>query len=398
MNKFKFIQSLIENKSFNEAQKEKFFMLTAKELEKASDLDDSLLRDIEIIKDKLGIELTKQESKKSNNNIPKYVNPGDTRKFLLAFNQDKILRTTCHLIDNEDTINLIVRESGADGYNFSDHLKLLHERYRSLKGNYYLDSKISSAFKVYLTGKNYKEKNTHWSETDKIRENWGSDRILNWANENKGIIPNPGLNIKRSQKNDGYTILPFNSRITGERIREFSELVLHFKHLFHIRGDNSLFKIIDQINESKDWKTAVNFNIYDERFEPSDFPENIELFIDVDNFRKAYIKIIRLAIEQSSDQDIAQIDLKLKRTNDSIFLSICHSNSKFTNRSAEDLVNRIGEAHTWIINHLNGICNLELNADFGNDQYFSVNLWNNRKVVATPLNFFTGVEHKLIFS
>ena len=79
-----------------------------------------------------------------------------------------------------------------------------------------------------------------------------------------------------------------------------------------------------------------------------------------------------------------------------IVFSVLHINSVF-HKSIDATLHRYGQTITSLIsNQINGLCDLEIHADFGNQTYASVTIWpNNRNII--PLNEFIGVEYKLIF-
>ena len=65
MNKFKFINTLLNKEKFNPNQKERFLKLVSKELEGSFDTDIKILQGIEEIKVMLGTKKTEQNSSKS---------------------------------------------------------------------------------------------------------------------------------------------------------------------------------------------------------------------------------------------------------------------------------------------------------------------------------------------
>ena len=54
MNKFKFINSLLENEKFSTSQKERFLKLVTKEIGESSNFEEKVLIDLDEIKSKLG--------------------------------------------------------------------------------------------------------------------------------------------------------------------------------------------------------------------------------------------------------------------------------------------------------------------------------------------------------
>ena len=324
--KFKFIQKVLENEKFTLSQKERFFKLVSKELENSSDIDRKVLEDIKLIKEKIGLidlevpntnaglmfaelnrlgndditNIKKNETISAESNLPKYINPINLSNFLKDYNQHPILKYTCHLIDSEDVIKEINNNCNVKEYDYSKHLNLVIEAFHSLRKNHFINYKIVNLILVYLTGESYSGKDKIWS-TDGIKYNWSSIELLQWSIDNPKIILNPGLNIKRLQSNNGYSFQGFKSSIFDVRIRTFSELVIHFKNLFHLKGDNSLFQLIKTINDKNKWNEKIDFNIVREDFNPLEFRENIELFTDIDSLKKGYIEIIKQAIESSVD-------------------------------------------------------------------------------------------------
>ena len=61
-----------------------------------------------------------------------YFNPKGLKQFLLDFNQDEILRYTCHLIDTQEAIDQICEKTKCSQYNFEKHVKLIAENYKEL--------------------------------------------------------------------------------------------------------------------------------------------------------------------------------------------------------------------------------------------------------------------------
>jgi hypothetical protein len=422
MSKFKFIQNLLENEKFNLSQKERFFKLVSKELESSSEFDTKVLEDIKLIKEKIGLidaedsntnakfmhvelhrlandditNIKKNEAISTEVNLPKHINPINLSNFLKEYNQHPILKYTCHLIDSEDVIKDINNNCNVKEYNYSKHLNLVIEAFHSLRKTHFINYKIVNLILVYLTGESYSGKDKIWS-TDGIKYNWSSIEMLQWSIDNPKIILNPGLNIKRLQSNNGYSFQGFKSNIFDVRIRTFSELVIHFKNLFHLKGDNSLLQLIKTINDKNKWNEKIDFNIVREDFNPLEFRENIELFTDIDSLKKGYIEIIKQAIESSVDQIKPIINLSFKSDNEGVEFSIHHINSKITKKSAEDLILRLGESHKNAIKNLNGVCDIYLCAEYSYNQYSEINLWNKEKRKAIPLPTFKGVKHILKF-
>lgn len=320
-----------------------------------------------------------------------YINPKELKQFLLDFNQDEILKYTCHLIDNDEVINQICCETKCPNYNFEEHTKLIVDRFNALKQrhnwpNYKIVSQINAYFTGIIGGKI-----TRWS-SNKIGDNWNDVNIRRWAKENPGIVPNPGSNIARKQKNNGYTLpKAFIANHTGKRVFRFSDLVLFFKSQFHLRRDNSLRNIIKHITSNR---TDIEIIFYEDRFY-----DNIELFTDVDKLVQAFKRIIDVCVDSNSDKEIKP-KLEISFFNDDLFtFFVIHHKNTVYGKSIKNVLERIGEQHSALIrNQVNGLCDLYLEADFGQGDYARINLWDEKeKMISQKIEKIEGVKYILKF-
>ena len=76
-----------------------------------------------MIKDKIGLNFSTSK---------KYKNPIYLYNFLTDFNQDPVLRYTCHEIDDEDHLNIILEKCNTQSYEYSEHIKVIHKAYNDL--------------------------------------------------------------------------------------------------------------------------------------------------------------------------------------------------------------------------------------------------------------------------
>lgn len=328
--------------------------------------------------------------------LPEFKPPINLSNFLKAYNQHPILKYTCHLIDSDEVIEKINEKCETKNYQFQKHLELIINSFNSFKKDHFVDPKIINLILVYLTGESFTKKIKLWS-TDNIKINWSSPELQTWCENNTPSIPSPGLNIARNQKNKGFVFPGFSSNIHDTRIRSFSELVLHFKNLFHLKGDNSLLKIIKNANRSNNWNDIIEFNINKSDFDETQFKENIELFTDVDSLKKGYLNIIKLILESSIKDVKPIVNLSFTSNNNQIIFSIHHINSIITKKSPEDFVARLGESHINIIKNLNGICSLYLKAEFRYNEFLEIKLWDSTIRELKMIPTFKGVEHILKF-
>src|SRR5690606_11884063 len=112
------------------------------------------------------------------------------------------------------------------------------EAFELHEDRYYGGGKINALIRAYLTGKNFDKsiKKDGWT-TDKILINWSSPELLEWAKNNPGIPPNLNSTEMSNQEIEPFSVQKkIDSVITDYSIQSFTELVLHFKNLFHIKS------------------------------------------------------------------------------------------------------------------------------------------------------------------
>lgn len=306
-------------------------------------------------------------SKKRDEKKTTYTPPINLYSFLYRFNQDKTLKYTCHEIDTDEVISEINDLCETDKYDFRKHCQLISLALGALLNDFkrekkYLEPRFIAMLKAYIDGNNEKG----WSSLG-IKTSWNSADLLSWSEQHEGIIPSPGKNIAKKQKDNGYKLSQtLISNINGTRIISFKDLVIYFKSLFHIRRDNSLKKIIEYQN-----KKIEGINV---KFADGQFNDGIELLTDVDKLIQAYKAIIKIC-QEANKEEILDIELAFFETNEYVYFTIrdvCHSYAKTLKSTCE----RIGESQSNLIkNQINGLCNLYIEADFGNNEYAKVGLW-----------------------
>lgn len=334
---------------------------------------------------------------KSKTGLPTYLKPSGMVKFLTKYNQDPILRSTCHDIDSNE-IEIINEYCNTKIYDFSKHLEKIIGAFNEIEDQF-CPPYIKSLIRVYLTGKDFEGNMVEngWSSDD-IKINWSDDNLVLWAKENKGFPPSPSDGLAEKYENIGFEISSFNSIVLGKPVQTFRDLVIHFKHLFHIRRDNSLRDLIEQKNLNEGWADKIDFIIVDNLF-----PKNIELFVDVDKLIQTYNSLIQLIIENQSSDTTRRPIVKLSfyEHKGRINFSIHHLNSKYSKSLASTINRPIGKTYSSIIKKLiNGNCNLYLNADFGQNEYAMFRLWYDKsthKRQMEKISTFEGVEHILEF-
>jgi hypothetical protein len=421
MSKFKFIQNLLENEKFDLSQKERFFKLVSKELENSTQVDEQLLVDIRKIKEKIGlvdnfednaeVELEDEEADLSMKYkwIPSYINSSGIYKYLFDYNNNLILKSTCHKIDSNE-LKIINEHCGTDTYDFNKHLSKIIEAF-NVHDKKYAPAFIKSFIRLYLTGKDFygnvignqvKDKKLGWTE-DTIVFSWSDEKLKKWTENNIAMPPCPSDGLSKKYKNLGFEFENIIKNSYQRNISTFSKLILHFKKMFHIKSDNSLRNLITQQNIIKGWDGRIEFLITDK-----DFPLIIELFTYVERVMQAYNKLIELILEKAIE--IPKVKLTLKEDESAVYFTIHHLNNQFA-KSTIGIEERLhGQTYkNLIINQVNGLCDLFVQADLGQNNFVSCNIWDenyNKKALnnnQNPINIITsetpiqGVAHIMRF-
>lgn len=376
-----FIYFFNHNKSLNRFQRRKVENLLARDLV-------SLNGDIQYAEENKEVKKENREFSNDNkhrtgvNSKVVYTSPKNLQDFLREFNQDDVLKYTCHTIDSIEDLQNICDKSNVKEYDFHKHLLLINDRFKALTWQFkeegiFLDKNMVTLMSVFLTGRDFEENDmTTWSSND-IKYNWSSDAIAKWALENPHIVPNPGRNIATKQNNSGYSIpKSFISRITRKRIKTFSDLTLFFKSQFHIRRDNSLRNILEIVNND------FSRNEFEISFNEKDFNVGVELLTDVDKLVQAYRKIVLICKEcKPKEENNIQISLSFydNAIDKSAYFCIHHINTLY-NKTLKNAAERIGTKHSNLIEkQVNGLCDLYIEAEFSDHKCGRLNLWDSER-------------------
>lgn len=406
--KFDFILELLNNNKLNTTQRENILHLSALEIKKEKDVGDGLEERVRRIEELLNedygttIETVSLfghnnfQIENNNENIEskttKYLDPYTMYEYLFEFNQNKILKYTCHEVD-DNALSAINEYCNTETYDFKKHLTSILTAFEEHDKKFNCKSSTKALIRGYITGKDYynNQLKNGWS-SDRIKINWSDNSLQDWA-LNNNIPPNSSQELFKAKRIKSHSIEPFTSKLFNKRIQTFKELVLYFKCLFHIRADNSLKSILCNINEQNGFTDKVIFHIDDDSF-----PSNIQLFTDVDKLVQAYIKFVRLIIEQHLKETTPEVKLSFYEIENRVCLSIHHINNTF-NKTIQNVLERPGTTITDVINlQLNGVCNIYLKADFGKEGNAEINLWNGKPITVKKGNSNTsswGVEYIL---
>ena len=246
------------------------------------------------------------------------------------------------------------------------------------------DPKMFALISVYLTGET-KSGQKQWSSLN-VDTTWSSKELINWSENNPGVIPSPGRNIAKKQKNMGYELpKAIRSNLTGNRILTFKELVLYFKSLFHIRRDNSLRDILSYVNKEEQY-VEHNISIF---FSEERFGTNIELFTDVDKLVQTYKHILDICRKCHKDGERIIIELSFYVEDNRVYFCI-HDKESVYGKNLMAATTRIGELQKPLIyDKINGLCDLFIEADFDNKEYARIALWHEN---SRPLSEAPNVE------
>lgn len=415
-NKYDFIKELLEDKRIKQNQREQIIELASREISFEGTLEERVKKIEEILFKKEGeLILTKESDFPRNsqkllteeeietvetiinqnvddNNLPKYLNPIYLYNFLFQYNQNKILRTTCHDIDS-DELEDILEFCKTEKYDFKKHLKRIHDAYENHEKTHKAPHQVKALIKGYLTGKDfYGNIIEGWSNNIKI--NWNSEELSNWVNLNIDTPPNLNEEIAGSKEIELLEFTQIKNAITAIPIQNFTQLVLHFKNLFHIKsGPQSLREIIKRVNSEKNWNEKVDIE-FDEHL----FINNLEHFTDVEKLIQAYNKLVKLIIEKHQLMEKPKVKLRYYQEDQKVIFSIHHLNGAYDKTIENTIERKAGQTYTSLIKkQINGLCNLHLRADFGRQQFAEINLWNGEDRESKLIPAFQGVEHIMEF-
>ena len=125
--KYDFIKELLEDKKINQNQRERILELASREISLEGTLEERIqkIEDIIFNDNPPGKTTTIIDPPEPpEQNLPEYLDPINLYNALLAYNQNPILKTTCHPISSAN-IEVIVLQSGSNRYDYKNHLELI---------------------------------------------------------------------------------------------------------------------------------------------------------------------------------------------------------------------------------------------------------------------------------
>lgn len=386
-NKIDFINDLLASEKLSINEKKKILDLTKNELKNFDSENSEIKKRI----DSIEVKIKKLEGETINipegviinepvNNLPEYKSPKYLKDFLLEYNQDPILKYTCHTIDNPNSLQNILDECKIESYDFQQHLNSIQKKYNNLTYKYKgkILTNITSLIGVYLG--TYTSRKV-WSE-ENIEIKWISPELIQWAIDNPGKFPNPLEEFQREKF--GFQSINLNN---GNTLTNFSELVIFFKNLFHFKSSNKLKTKIEEIiflnfNDNNEYKFLFDSNFF----------EDIEIFTYSDSLMQAFVGVIKMSKKQFPNE---KLDVKLFLNYDEQSLKefkiVILNSIKFKKHVSAlmpvdkiEQIGRYGDDFTDLIKkQLNGLCNFYIQAEFEDQQSIGiVNIWDG-----LPLEF-----------
>jgi hypothetical protein len=373
--KYDFIKEILEDKKIKQNQRERILELASKEISLEGTLEERVqkIEDIIFNDNPPGNTPPPDNPPENPTNFPKfYHNPKLLYQYLFTFNQDPILSTSCHLCDSNDIIK-INRLINSTEYSFIQHRELIINRFNEFnkeKVNDNVNPDTKTLCSVYVTGNNMNgDKRDKWAE--KMTINWMSPNLTEWSEQNPQTPPHPDVELNKT----GFMFnaitpeirLLEKDGICVEHIQSFSEIVLYFKYLFHIREDNSIKKIV-RLNTKIEWFDKIDF-IYD-------IDKTIDYFTDISKLVQAYRIIIKMILEVTEKRKLNKpvVEIKFKPYEKGFLFSINHQNSDGFKKNIDG---RFGNSfRTLIDNQINGIADFSIKATFNEGLSYEVILWD----------------------
>lgn len=359
MNKFSFIKNILDNEKFNATQKDRFLKLVSDELINSHEVDGQVLKDITLIKEKIGLEDTGNGEVEIKNKF-QYPKIHDVRLLVSLMNQfsdnSKALKYTTHsweygrFLSYEDFRVKINKEWSL----ISKELGTLNPRLSAKISNFLFNNKLGQ------------------KKNDKYYHAWG-DKKLKFGWSSKSLVAYM----------DDDNLDPFNcpipediKRIEGRyNFLSFEDYVNEFKNEIEIREDNSgLLNLINNL-----WTDELN---YDFNVEGQENTQGVSFFTDV-QYLKAVLKIIFKSFKKRPEfpNIICNVDKNFEKNY--VELSICQKDS-ICNRSIKDpkIISPSGGDFSTIIEGLENLADFSVIGKFADSNVYRINyLTSNDNVV-----------------
>lgn len=369
--KIEFILELLKGKYFEGSERDRFMGLVLQEINEME-------------------QPTQKKDAKNTTNMEvgrnKYIDPRNTSLFLKKFNQNIILKSTTHRID-QDLLNDLLKELSINSYEYFKHIEGIRREFNALSEEIgYIHRGLYAKLKKYLFNEG-----EGWSSLS-IQEGWSSPGVVSWCEQNKGKCPNPDTDLGYNEYEFDLISDTSESMVFGS----FNGIISHFKKSIEFRDERDIKTSIEAIN-------IQHFEKY--QFDTSQMKSGIRFYSDVEKVKQAYKKIIKMSISAHSDKSrpplfTVELHEQSISNEECVVLRVTHGNNVF-GITIESLIDRYGKDFSQIIkNQINGLCDLRLSAFFPNDTYGAGMVWpktNNGSEWVQENKQGEGVTFELIF-
>ena len=220
---------------------------------------------------------------------------------------------------------------------------------------------------VFINGGVDKEgKVKEWSE-DKYQMNWSHPDLLKWVEKHPNIPPSPDDDLKSKLRQEGFS---FKFR---ENIMYFSDLVMRFKDETRIRQGNSIRDIIENLNW--DYNFNIKYTAKDTENKSINI-DTIDFFTDVEKLRQIFNLCLSWIREHNKNKN--EIEVCVISNINNIEIDILHLNSYF---SKEKSSLKFGKTSKNLMRLANGICDVNIIANFPNNEYYLWPIWENYRMI-----------------
>ena len=266
-------------------------------------------------------------------------------KFLATLNRGAFTKYLTHKIDSSDYEFL--KEALGGSYTHQAHLEQIKKDFEKLTNEDFrnaLNPNIYAKIKSYIYGGG-----EGWSE-EHIQMNWSHPELLAWvqAHPNHPVAPDEDLHMEG-----------FSFEQEGQ-IESFSDLITTFKDQIHIRTQNSIKKLFQNLNRS--YKFAINYDAID---------EGLDFYTDVEKL----LQMFRICFNwiRDSKEEKKQVFISTAVNETDVYIVISHINTTY-GQSRNFL--RYGSSSINLMKLANGLCDIRVKTYFTGDTYEYWPIWS----------------------
>ena len=369
--KVHFIADLLAKKRLQVGDKEKLFHLASKELKNLDTTDESLLKRIEDLEERINGE--EGLKKKNSNQWKSYHSPKNTVRFLFRFTNDDTFKYFTHKQEND--------------FNYEELINKALQEFKSLNSetlNPLTWKKVNNF--CFQPDKNFP---LEWENYYGIKIKYGWHSIKEWCKENPGIYPTSMPLPKEPPE--------IRNPAPNIQLHTFGDVITQFKHTIEIRQDDR-GKTLDQHikAQARATKISLDFDIeYLGNF------NQVNVYTDVHLLNKAIGDIFSLMNNYRSKSN--KIKIEIINSSETYWeLRITHVNSFIDRSENDDKLRKASGTLGEIRKMLFCICDWEILTNLNDKKPYKLELLNqnvkdeNEEVVfQDPEEGVDGVTHIL---